>query len=152
MFAPSSGQMYGFFNFYRKKNSPTAVHTAVYPKSVCQLSWSRITVYPNNAICNTCPNNIIMMNYVLETQIQQIFDYSKFFVKESQHNSFLDNSFLEFSLHIFFIWNPQFLPLWYRGFRIPHICMFLVFETDESKIKRLHWHKLTEIFLWSKKT
>ena len=40
--------------------------------------------YPNNAICNTCPNGVMFTNHIFEWQIQRIFDYFRFLLTLSR--------------------------------------------------------------------
>ena len=72
--------------------------------SLCRLFYSRITAYRNNAICYMWPNDVMFTSHIFEWQIQQIFDYSRFSVKGSQH---FEKRFFKLSFHIFFIWNYQ---------------------------------------------
>ena len=72
--------------------------------SLCQLFFSRITAYGNNAICYTSPKDVMFTSHTFEWQIQRIFNYFRFSVKGSQH---FEKWFFNLSFHIFFIWNYQ---------------------------------------------
>ena len=68
--------------------------------SLRQLSGSRITVYPNKAICNTCPKDVMFTYHIFEWQIQRIFDYSRFSMKRDQ---VFESRFFKLSFHILVI-------------------------------------------------
>ena len=70
--------------------------------SLRQLPCRRITAYPNNTMCNTCPRGVMFTNHIFERQIQRIFDYSRFSVKGDQD---FESRFFKLSFHILIIWN-----------------------------------------------